>query len=333
MEEKNETKPIQRKDEKKRLVIQSFYITTSHYNFSADEKKILSRLIEFMQPMLEGQKLDVDVKIDTDLWGNKRFELPINFFYFENDNKTRVKKALFDLTEKYLIIIKEGKERKVNLITWPAMTRRGIFEFYLHKDLVDLFVNFSKGYNRYRLDVSLSLKSVYAMRVYELISNQRQHLTWRISRLKEMFQIEEKQYSRNGNFIKRVIQKSKEELDEKANWSFEYEVLKKGNAYEFIRFKPIHFPLRETEETIGAEVKRQLALSNFVERNLKNYLINTCGFSARELKNNSELLQKFSIIFRDNADVRIREIWARAREARKPKAYLIGSIKNEVENI
>jgi hypothetical protein len=314
----------------KREIIQSYVITAAKYSFTIDEKKVLSHLIESMQPLIEGKKLIGHV--EKDLFGTYHFNLPTSFFIDDDTIKYgRIKEALRGLNEKKFEIEDEDGWQIIRLIEMPKLWRRGEVEFYLSEPLVDVFLNFSKGYSKYQLDVSLSLKSVYSMRLYELISNQPKPITFRISKLKEMWEITEKSYERNYNFIQRIIEPSKKELDEKANWSFTYKPIKKGRSFEWIEFTPIHFDERENEEIQRAEAQRMMHLSWELERDVRLYFTQTAGFSPREVKNNLPTIKTFCEKFND-ARERISEIWGRARAAKNPKGYLIAALKMEIEN-
>jgi len=312
-----------------REVIQSFIITTAKYDFSVDEKRVLSHLVEMMQPLLEGKRLVG--KIEKDLWGDYRFEMPTNFFFEDGTNKKRIKDAFFSLNDKYIIVEDDEGTEKIHLIESPKIKYRGEVIFRLDEKIVDVFLNFSKGYSKYQLDISLSFNSVYSMRLYELISNQSKPITFRISRLKEMWEITEKSYERNYNFIQRIIEPAKKELDEKSNWSFTYKPIKIGRSFELIEFTPIHFADRESEEIKRAEAQRMMHLSWELERDVRLYLTQTAGFSPREVKNNLPTIKTFCEKFND-ARERISEIWGRARAAKNPKGYLIAALKMEIEN-
>ena len=318
---------------KNKNIIQSYLITTAKYDFTADEKRVLSNLINVLQPLLEGKILKG--KIQQDLFQDYCLELPTNTFLGENDrtNHTRIKKALDLLEEKKLYQEDENSWRKIRLIESPRYLKRGVVQFRLAKELVEVFLNFDKGYSKYELETSLKLKSVYSMRLYELISGQKQPLTYKISYLKEIWGATQKAYERNYNFIKRVIIPAQEELNEKANWTFIFTPIKEGKRFTKIMFTPVHNPKNEDLSVEENELIRQISVSRLIENNLKNYLIHTCGFSIQEIKNNVPTLKKFSELYSVQTEGKIREIWARARDKRNPKSYLIGSIKCEIENI
>lgn len=314
-----------------REVIQSYIITAAKYNFTVDEKRVLSHLIEMMQPLIEGKQLVG--KVEQDLWGTYHFDLPISFFVEDEKIKyERIKDAIRSLNEKKFEYEDENGWGIIRLIEMPYLDKRGKVEFYLSRKLVDVFLDFNKGFSKYMLDVSLSFKSVYSMRLYELIANQTKPITFRISKLKEIWDITEKSYERNFNFIQRIIEPAQRELDEKSNWSFRYKPIKRGRSFELIEFSPIHYTERETEEVTKAEVIRQVNLSRLFDRRVRDYLIMTCGFSARELKNNEETIKTFTHKFQDEARERVTEIWGRARMAANPKGYLIRTLQLEIEN-
>lgn len=319
------------RDKENREVIQSWLITSAKYTFTADEKRVLSHLVEMMQPLIEGKKLVG--KVEQNLWGDYHFQLPTHYFIGdEAKSYSRIKNAFLELNKKSFEYEDDEGWEIIRLLEMPKVKKRGEVEFYLSEKLVDIFLDFSKGYSKYMLDISLSFKSVYSMRLYELISNQSQPITFRISRLKEMWDITEESYKRNNNFIQKVIEVAKKELDEKSNWSFDYKPIKKGRSYEVIEFTPIHYIERETEEVRVADAKRQVGLSYFVSGEMRNYLIHTCGFSQREIKNNDKTIKTFCEKFTHFGLEKIREIWGRARNASNPKGYFIKSLQLEIEN-
>ena len=83
-------------------VIQSYLMTVSKYNFSVYEKRILYRLVEAMQCELEGKKLYPGLRIEKNLYDDRVVLMPISAFLANDDdeNYTRVKKALLDLRNK-----------------------------------------------------------------------------------------------------------------------------------------------------------------------------------------------------------------------------------------
>jgi len=52
-------------------------MTSAKYDYSVDEKRILFRLIETWQHLLEGQKLNQKIVMNKTLFGNFEMEFPI----------------------------------------------------------------------------------------------------------------------------------------------------------------------------------------------------------------------------------------------------------------
>lgn len=313
-----------------RMVIQSYLITTARYNFTIDQKRVLTRIIELLQPLLEGKVLSG--KVEQNLWGDYHFSIPTNLLINDDTNYTRTKQALKSLRNITFECTSEKNEwAEVGLIEMPKITRRGEVEFYLTEELVNVFLDFSKGYSKYVLGISLGFSSVYSMRVYELISNQKQPITFKIDKLKDIWGLS-KSYERNFNFIQRIIEPAKKELDEKANWTFTYDLLKKGNKFEYIKFYPKHIAEKETKELFEAESLREIDLRYILDRNVREYLIHTCGFTTTELNHHKDTLEKFVKKYRSNADQAIREIWGRSRtHGKDPKSYFFGALKAETK--
>lgn len=312
-----------------RMVIQSYLITTARYNFTIDQKRVLTRIIELLQPLLEGKVLSG--KVQQDLWGNYHFIVPSGFL-IEDTNYTRTKQALKSLRSITFECTSEKNEwAEVGLIEMPKITKRGEVEFYLTEELVNVFLDFSKGYTKYVLGISLGFSSVYSMRIYELLSGQKNPIKFKIDKLKDIWGLS-KSYKRNFNFIQRIIEPAKKELHEKSNWIFTYELEKKRNKFEYITFFPKHIPERETKELSEAESLRQIDLRYILDRDVRDYLINTCGFTSTELNHHKDTLEKFVRKYRSNTDQAIREIWGRSRiKGNDPKSYFFGALKAETK--
>lgn len=315
-----------------RIVIQSYLLTTSKFHFDRHEKVVLLHLIEQMQPLLEGKKLRGKITLEQALWDTYyQCHIPLSDFGPDTNTK-RYAEALLKLEDKKIDYWDEVEKlpQRIRIINKPKF-RKGVAHFEINKELGDFFVDFSKGYSKFNAEISLNLKSVYAMRFYEIISNNSRPITYKIDTLREMFKLGSK-YKLIGSFIQRIIEPSKKELDDFANWSFTYKMIKKGRKYEYIELTPVHFRERETDEQIKQDAIRRLHLSNFMETDLKNLLLKTCKFTSREIKNNLSTIQAFAKIFKDDAQNKITEIWERAQTAKNPKGYLIGVMKLEIEN-
>ena len=313
----------------KREVIQSFLITTSRYKFSIYEKRILSKIITELQPLIEGVHLHR--KVEKTLFGDLKVELPLTYLTDGDTNRLPYQQALKALAQKGIEYENEKVWTFCNIIQSPKIIKnKGIVTFTICEDMADLFLNFTKGYSKYILSISLGLKNYSSARMYEFISNQPRPIKYPIDKLKKMLGVADT-YPRTSNFIQRVILPAKKELDEKANWSFNFQPIAVGNKYTHILFTPINYKKREPEEITKADAIRKNNLSWYIEKDIRYFLQNTCNFTPREIKNNLTTIQKFIYIFADTSLDKIMEIWSRCQDKNKPKGYLVGVMKLETE--
>lgn len=197
---------------------------------------------------------------------------------------------------------------------------------------MSVFLNFTKGYSKYILNISLSLRCVSSARLYELISNQPQPLTYRIDRLKEILGVEH--YKLNGSFIQRVLIPAKKELDEVANWSFDFKPIRTGRKYTHIELIPINYPEREPQEIQKSNAIRKVHLSWFVDTDVSLKLMDL-GFTKKQIDKHKETIRDFSYKYAHHTIEKIVEIWVRANRLKKdnPKGYLIKAMQDEVTEI
>lgn len=312
----------------KREVIQSFLITSARYKFSVYEKRILSKIITSMQPMIEGKHLHG--RVERTLFGDIKVEYPLTFITDDDTNRVQYQEALKALATKGIEFENEKVWQFCNIIQSPKIIKnKGIVNFTICTEMVDLFLNFSKGYSKYILEISLKLRSVASCRLYELISNQPTTLKYKIDNLKKLLGAEN---YLNGNFIQRILIPAQKELNEVANWSFDYKLIRKGRRYEYILLYPINYKEREPQEVQEQDLQRRTNLSWYAQKDVRDFLTKTCNFSQRELKNNKDTLSKFCTIFANDAKGKLMEIWSRSQDKINPKAYIIKVMKLEIED-
>jgi len=89
-------------------LIQSYIITTAKYDFSVYEKRIIYRIIENLQYVIQGKQLNQKYKIDETLFGDYKFQMPISAFLKDGDNTNykEVKKAFLSLRNKVSLNMK-----------------------------------------------------------------------------------------------------------------------------------------------------------------------------------------------------------------------------------
>lgn len=315
-------------------VLQSYILTTAKYDYSAYEKRIMYRIIELLQEYTKGKKLNEKHQITENIFGRLNIKMPISSF-LKNDkdtNHTRVKNALKSLKMKIIEYEDNEVYEPISLINYPRLNKKyEDIEFELHPLIVGAFLDFSKGYSKYELVTAMQFDSVYAMRFYELLSNQKRPISYNIDKLKEMFQIQDK-YTLNSNFINRVVVIAKKELDEKSPYSFEFKPIKTGRKITGITFFPIYQPNNRDGRIEEKKLRKQTSLRWELDEVIIKYLKNNYDFDDKEIKNNLELFANAQNSESIDLLYFLSEQKNNAKEKKNPKGWIINAIKKQLEN-
>ena len=176
-------------------IVQSYILTAAKYDFSVYEKRILYRIIEIMQEYTAGKVLNLQYNIQESLFGDVDIQMPTSAFLKDekDQNYSIVKKALMDLNLKRVQFVDKERQKwyLFNIIERPvAHMKQGFVSFRIHPIMAAAFMDFSMGHRKFELKTSMQFESVYAMRFYELMSGQKDPITFGIDKLKEMFKLE-----------------------------------------------------------------------------------------------------------------------------------------------
>ena len=318
---------------KNKEVIQSYLLTSAKYNFSVHEKRVLYRLVEICQAALDGKKLDTNFSISETLFEEeKNVSIPISAFVPEGDtNYNKAKEALRSLRAKEIELDTKEEWKLFGIIEQPRIEKgTGIATFRITKDIWDAIQTFSKGWKKFELKTTFEFDSVYAMRFYELFSNQKKPITFTIDQIKIMFGIEGK-YSRGNDFIKRVITPAQQELDKKSPWSFKYESIKVGRKLHSIKFIPYFIYEKEDKDLAVSRLKKKQSISWDIPYNIAQYLKDNFLFTDKELKNNVSLFKDAD----EKLDILnfIADLRQKAENASNPKGYLINALKKKLSSM
>lgn len=157
------------------------------------------------------------------------------------------------LVQQYLSVksFHKNKEKTIfyNLVS-KVEVRDGVSEIEasLNRDVIPLLVNMVKeGYTQIAFADVFKMKSAYAIRIYELLEQQRTspavkkkgYYDISIEDLRFLLGIEKKQYPRWDNFKARVLLASQKEIHEKTALRFSLEFTKTSRKISGIRFKEI----------------------------------------------------------------------------------------------
>jgi plasmid replication initiation protein len=138
----------------------------------------------------------------------------------------------------------QGKFIKIQWVTACAYEKGVGLAVKMNPLLKPFLLNLKKHYTQYQLENVLAMKSVYAIRIYELI--QKEQISRRIPRngtyvvltVKEIREACdcEKKYEKISQFKAKVLDIAIKEIQRTTNYKINYECLKKGRSIEAIQF-------------------------------------------------------------------------------------------------
>lgn len=170
-----------------------------------------------------------------------------------NVPKSNIYRDIDDITDDIInnpVYIREEVGKKVRWIKIPWVTRCeynsdiGV-ALKLNDELKPFLLNLKEHYTQYTLDSILVMKSVYAIRLYELLQSKIMtrilpragtDIELSVETLKECCGCESKAYNTFSNFRNRVIDIAVKEINEKTLFTLSYDYVKKGRAVIAINF-------------------------------------------------------------------------------------------------
>ena len=320
-------------------VLQSYILTTAKYDYSVYEKRILYRIIEQLQSLIEGKDLNRNysmLEINYDDMKLFKFTFPFSAFKKndEDKNHAQIKRALLSLEKKGFEYETSETWETINILYLPKIHKnKEYIGFTLRDEIVQAFLNFSKGFKKYELKTAMEFESTFSMRFYEILSNQKTPINYSIDNLKEMFNISNK-YKLTADFFRYVIEPAKKELDKCSPYTFHYDKIKTGRKITGIRFIPIHQPQFEDDELKKQKVMRQMSNRWFIPKNIEDYLKYNYEFTDKELSHNINL---FENLYNNLSEEELLDFLVELKPLTtwvdNPKGYLIGALKKKSEQL
>ena len=274
-----------------RQVVQSYIATTAMYDFNVYEKRVMYNLVRLAQSQIEGVVLTDNLhKICHDMKGYVHVTLPLSDFLADEEDKNhrRVKDALKSLHRKTFEYLDDDVWECISIIALPkiALHSRQV-SFIVDSRVWDVLLDFSRGFSRYDIEVAFRLESCYSMRFYELMACQKEPITYSIDALRRIFKLEDK-YAFTKDFIKRVVESSKIELDQKSPVSFTYAPVKDGKRITQLIFFPVRFNAQDSSDDDHRMILRKYGSSAVLTADERRFL-EEIGFNESGINNNLSL--------------------------------------------
>lgn len=215
------------------FITQSNNLIEARYALTKNEQLILCAMISFINPDDE-DFLTYKTSI-SDFIGILGVD--------KKSGKREIKNVVRKLLSRVLEI--ESSDGKWKMFQWVSYAEASPEEDYLllrfHDKLRPYLLNLKRQFTSFRLREVVPLKSIYAIRMYQIVKeydskNKSSFLYMLEDFRKLMLGSENKKYSAFKDFRIRVIESAKKELDEKSNLSFEFSLIKMGRKIGKIEF-------------------------------------------------------------------------------------------------
>ena len=280
-------------------LIESYKLTTVRDRIGIYGQRLILRLVEFATAEGATQGLDFKSKhdirrIEVGLWGERSITMPLTDLMGSSENYSAVKRSVRAL-QKELI---EYEEEDGAWVCFPFLGKvridAGQLTVKVEPELWQVFMDFRKGFRRYELQAALQLKSTYSLRLYKLVSEQRDlkegYLDFQLDELKKMLGVADK-YRLAKDFGKWVLEPAKDELDRVAPWSFTYSWLTSRKvasgraAIVGVRFFPKFQPEHRDPDLMAKQASRMHSGNNPLVKGLtlqqQQILIKHYGFTYK----------------------------------------------------
>lgn len=305
-----------KKDLNNNIIVQSNYLVEAHYRLSLQEKRLILWLIkEINLEDTDFKKYTLNISDFSQIIG-----LNINAQYSE---MKKITKSLITRP----IEINNVKLQETIQMSWLCFARweakKGVCSLEFHPELKPYLLQLKKQFTKISFSEFLGLKSVYSTRIFELLSQYKSlgKRKMTIEEIKGWCGINSSEYKLYAHLKSRIINKAKNEINEKTDYEIDYVEIKDSRkivAIEWSIKKKSYFEKEQLKklDVIQKELRSDLAL---IEA-LSEY-----GFSKamakRLIKNNEEITIKNAI---NSVDIQIKK-----GQAKNPKAMLQVAIQEK----
>ncbi len=310
-------------------LVQSYIFSVCRSSLSLYEQRIVLRIVEFAQTMLADVTMRDVVGKQMSVDDNVKVTLSLRDIMCDDDKAKHyeyVRDAFSSLLSRKVEFW--DTDRKIwygssIIYNCSIVKASGRASFYVSRVFLCALLDFTKGYCKYDLQVALSLKSPYSVRLFMLLCNQTHPVEFSISQLKRMLCQDTDAYKQSADFIKRVIEPSRRELDAKGCNSFT--VNKVSGAFN----KTVALVFHPVKRAKPDALRAQVSTARIIDRHLWIILSSQAGFSYRELSAHKSLWEGFQAV-PDCLSIAL-DIVGRARAANKTKGWIIQAIRAETE--
>ena len=216
---------------KSELIVQHNNLIEARYHLTLQEKRLMCWLASQVKP------------IDEDF---KEHELSIKEFAALVEVKgDHLYKTLDDITHKLMqkiitirMLEKKGFMKAALLGGAKYYEGQGIIKLSFHPYLKPYMLQLKERFTQIRLGDVIGLKSVHAIRIYELLKQYESigERSLELNELRDCCGIFEKQYPNFFNFKKKVLETARQEINKKTDLFIDYKEIKTSRKITSIQF-------------------------------------------------------------------------------------------------
>ena len=309
-------------------IIQGWSITTLSGKLSLNAVRVLIKIVEYVQSPLRGQLASKYLgRVYPHSWGDEVVSIPVRYILPQGSNHySLVYDACQELRSVPVNIYDEQQCRWYTggLILQARYTAKsGIVDIMVSRYIIDRILDFTRAFSRYNLECAMELPTSYSARLYMLMCSSQRPTTWSIDNLKDMLGCADR-YRLNADFVKRVLEPARAVLETRRLNGFAYKLIREGRKFTSVQL----IPIKRQNQTEG-QLAARAGLTAWCDADLRTYLQQQCGFTAKELAAHKILLTNFAQLpaYPD----RLFEICERKRKKGMNKGYIINALKSTLQ--
>jgi plasmid replication initiation protein len=256
-----------------KMIRQPYRITMAKWDFTAVQKRILTKVISMLQKEISLVATGTQVG-QLEIFAESNESIKLIFLLKDivknENNHSRVKDALQELRNLNVQIIlpatnsRKSKQPEQETILTGLIERAVLTKYsrtvsiIIHRATAQELVKTANGLTKYAEDIMYLTNSTYTQKLYELISHWKDLSAYTITpdKFREHFFLTDK-YPQIKDLIRRVIKPAEKELKEIADIYFVFKPTIKSGRITLFNFEIIH------KQQLYEEASKQIQLRNY----------------------------------------------------------------------
>lgn len=296
-------------------------ITESRQEFSEIEKKIVVSVINQLGNVAK-------------TWNGHNIHFVIPFTELTDTNHVKVKKAAESIITKRITLVDKVSSSSDDtyyhlIVPFTEVLLRKIngkdfLEVVMNSSVVPFFIELGKHFTKYSIDIMLSLGSIYAQRMYEIImlhvGRKQRKFNYSVDKLKFMFNCPE---SYTFNEIRRwALDTSQKELKEKAGIIFTYQASKKEGKRIIELLFEVKSELELALDAISTESETFKQATPMEQKDYIMRLLNNYSFTRQQQTEIMSNPEKWSVFLKIDSEI----FNGLRKDVDNPTAYIAKSL-------